>query len=506
MRKLNIVVGTLLCSAFIGFLQISLVVEAPAADQITPPLSAKIFDHNASEASPQGRLMIGRGHDYDPIKGDHIALFKELQNSMQKRRLAAWRVVEQMLQPEVLTINGQPIEVPRWHTWYEGAFDRKKSEVFRKLKIYHGDLNSCRKDPTCNDANEIIAERTMNSQKAIKNMVRSLVSENFTQELVQSRVARLQNKEGSSETLGQGFTLFSPSFVKHVLLQSEKVVKCKDELGNFIPADKNPPSNTQFSHCVQEFPRTAVMVKTSWVPIGSSKSVMYHDTTPTDISRVINSAGTGTWNAHKNEHASPSNIYSVETTTGDKFGLNAIHFSTKDVREWLWVSLWWHPNASGDFGADRPSTIKAFNKGVWDNYKMCVTSAFQEGDGRPWESYSKKYPKLAAVLEKTYKVIQKQAASSSNKTITTWCSNPILENHSGNARTNCIGCHQYSNTLNTTTKSATRFLDTYNSADDVQFPQFGRSRKRKNFPAEFAWSFKHEFRGQIACAIDKTKC
>ena len=506
MKKSTVATNLLLRGVVFGLTQ--LVLQTAYADlKSTPLLSAKHFDHNAAEASPQGRLMIGRGKDYDPIAEDHIKLFEKLRDSMKERRLSAWRVVEHMLQPEKLEIGGAEVDVPRWHTWYEGAFEPDESEVFTKLKTYHADLSSCREDSNCTDTEEVIAERTMNNQSAKKNMVRSLFSENFTQSLGQTREVESLNPEDTSETLGQGFTLFSPSFVKHVLLQSERIVRCNDVTGDYIPADKEPPSADQFSHCIDEFPRSAVMVKTSWVPIDPGSRVEYHDTTPVELSHVLDASGAGTWDTFKGSMAaSPSNIYSVETTTGDQFGLQAIHFSTKDVREWLWVSLWWHPDADGDFGADRPSSIDTFNIGVWANYKMCVTSAFKEGDKQPWSSYRNSKPKLATVLKSVYNIIEKQAATSSDNTITTWCSNPILEWHSRNARTNCVGCHQYSNTLNTTSNMPTRFSDTNHGVNDVQYPQFGRARNRKNFPAEFAWSFKHEFRAQIECAIDKTKC
>src|ERR1044071_5991423 len=38
------------------------------------------------EASAQGRMLIGRGEDYQPIEADPGQLFKELEGSMAKRR------------------------------------------------------------------------------------------------------------------------------------------------------------------------------------------------------------------------------------------------------------------------------------------------------------------------------------------------------------------------------------------------------------------------------------
>ncbi|MBX3631250.1 MAG: hypothetical protein KF908_15370 [Nitrosomonas sp.] len=140
------------------------------------------------------------------------------------------------------------------------------------------------------------------------------------------------------------------------------------------------------------------------------------------------------------------------------------------------------------------------------NYKMCVTSAFLEGDPEPWKSYSTSHPLLAAALKTSHEEVTKHAASSSDTALTSWCSNPILEHHDGNARTNCIGCHQHSNTFNPTTSRPTEFNDTFNKALDALYPQYGRSRARQNFPSDFSWGFQMEFKSQIACAKDSSQC
>jgi hypothetical protein len=137
---------------------------------------------------------------------------------------------------------------------------------------------------------------------------------------------------------------------------------------------------------------------------------------------------------------------------------------------------------------------------------MCVTSAFLEGDPEPWKSYSTSHPLLAAALKTSHEEVTKHAASSSDTALTSWCSNPILEHHDGNARTNCIGCHQHSNTFNPTTSRPTEFNDTFNKALDALYPQYGRSRARQNFPSDFSWGFQMEFKSQIACAKDSSQC
>src|SRR5262245_1523834 len=71
--------------------------ESAARASVSPKmaiLSAAGIKPSAGEASPEGRLQIGRGKDYVPIEADPAALFTKLESSMQLRRATAWQVVE----------------------------------------------------------------------------------------------------------------------------------------------------------------------------------------------------------------------------------------------------------------------------------------------------------------------------------------------------------------------------------------------------------------------------
>ena len=181
---------------------------------------------------------------------------------------------------------------------------------------------------------------------------------------------------------------------------------------------------------------------------------------------------------------------------------------TKDVREWVWVSLWWDPNAkTEDFGADQPAAIANFNNGVWRNYKMCVVSALAEKDPQPWASYTGSADTLAGSIKAVYDAIQKQIDTGTesdpaslatlfdpvpvplelpgalgpwaapHNQQTSWCSNPNVEAHPGNGRTSCIGCHQFPMTRNEARNVDMEF--THVLVGDV--PQFGRAKVRENF-------------------------
>ena len=74
-----------------------------------------------------------------------------------------------------------------------------------------------------------------------------------------------------------------------------------------------------------------------------------------------------------------SSIYTMRLPSGLKMRLAAIHILTKELRDWVWVSLFWSDTPNRDFGEDRPASLG----GAFANYKMCVVTDFAEGDPDP---------------------------------------------------------------------------------------------------------------------------
>ena len=461
-------------------------------------------------ADPDGRLAIGRGADYVPDPTDPTILAADLASSMKKRRDFGWAVIEKMLAPQTITLldGVTSVEVPLWQTWYEGG---SKSEVRPLLGLYFSKLKPALAANPAADVGPVIAE-TMQAFSE-KNLSETLTDDSLSQELLQFRDTGMQ---GLSDRLGRGFTSFSPSFVEHVLHEARGIEECD----RTAAADDPPPSADQFSSCIDEFPRSAVMVKTSWAKL--QNGIPEHDTSGpalTDMFRI------GTWPAGTRRTPTQDQIYTNLTATNVAYGLRSIHFVTKDVREWVWVSLWWDPNAATeDFGSDQPASLASFNNGVWKNYKLCVSSAFAEQDPAPWSTYEQGKPGLAASLKAVSDAIEAEIDSGSQSDPaalallfdpvptpielahaltpaaapydhqTSWCSNPNVETHPGNGRTSCIGCHQFPMTRNEERNDP---VTQFGHAIVGDFPQFGRAQYRKNFPAEFAWSFEFEFQGDI---------
>jgi len=434
----------------------------------------------AGEASPAGRIVIGRGKDYEPIAEDSAGLAARLEKSMAERRQIGWRIVEAMLQPQPLTLGGQEFQVPLWHTWYEGT--RGNAEVPDKIKLFFAKLKACRAS-NCPKTMEQIAAETV-ADNDVKDLGLSLTDENLV------RMAPGQASGSPHDDLGRGGTLFSPSFVEHILSQARQIEGCPQ-----LRTDESAPgpSPTQFSHCLAEFPRSAVMVKTAWKELDQGVPAP-----ATDSGAMTTLISAGTWPKPPPMAApGPDKIYTVESTGGQKYGLRAIHFSTKDIREWIWVSLWWSPNPNSDFGQDRPASIARYNGGVWANYKMCVTTSFVEGDPAPWAAFEQGQPQLAAALKASHQALVAKGAASPDRQKTTWCSNPDIETDDNNGATNCIGCHQYAASWDPDVNQATHFSFTLDPSRQARYPQFSRSRRRNNFPSDFTWTFRHEGTPQI---------
>ena len=155
-------------------------------------------------------------------------------------------------------------------------------------------------------------------------------------------------------------------------------------------------------------------------------------------------------------------------TDGSTFRMPALHLITKELREWLWITIWWSPEPDTDFGADRPAAITQLG-GPWKNYKMCVVTGYEEKDPDPTGGFPTGKGSLGDALKATYKGVGAP----------TWCSNQYIERGTHNAQTNCIGCHQHAGTTETS--------ESILQAPD-KFPEASRTKLRKNFPADYLWA------------------
>ncbi len=83
-------------------------------------------------------------------------------------------------------------------------------------------------------------------------------------------------------------------------------------------------------------------------------------------------------------------LYGRDVAAGDYVAMVCFHFTTKEIPDWVWATLWWHDKPDeGPFAQDRPTQVS----GVWKNYLMNVaysTDTPKEQDGsakvtfNPW--------------------------------------------------------------------------------------------------------------------------
>ena len=213
-------------------------------------------------------------------------------------------------------------------------------------------------------------------------------------------------------------------------------------------------------------PRDAVVVKADWQRVLGDPLPTF-DTSGARMAARL--AGSAAWTPDGTADPGDDAIYTVQLPGGQVFRLPALHIMSKELDHWLWITLWWSPHADDDFGADRPAL-----PGVWRNYKMCVSSAYVEGDPDPRGGNA---GTLGDALAAVY---AGQGGS-------TWCSNPYLELGAGNAATNCIGCHQHGGTP--------RLPD-----EILADPHHGTERARNNFFTDYSWAIKGG-RGEELSAI-----
>jgi hypothetical protein len=393
-------------------------------------------------ATPIDRLIIGQASKYpaDPTIAAKADLYA---SNMAERRKLAWSIVEKVLAPVRLesavtsTDGGAALELPRFQTWYSREdilpmFDR----LFRALP----DADKKARTPFSNEAIDAVFPW---------NATMATTLPSFTAERLEARRSELTTPEGLHSLGKGGRVLMSPSYVKHVLGSYRNALACT--------------AGSRNESCLDgEFPPDAVAIKARWMP--SSMTVPTFDTSGPALARTLEN---GTFQpVPKPGQPDATNAYTMRVSPDTTARLVALHIMTKELRDWVWITLWWSPTPNSDFGADRPATLG----GAFANYKMCVATAFDERDPAPGSHFADR-PSLAAALD--------AAAGTAGDGPSTWCSNPYLEAHDNAARTNCIGCHQH---------GGTGLNEDLILSDEKRFPATSRKRVRATLPADYAFT------------------
>ena len=462
----------------------------------TPPATAQAFPGDGlGKTDVFGRALAGVAADYE---ADNTLSAKEqqLETDMAFRRQVAWEVVERVLDPvpllgladaaasneEIMLPEGEVPKVPRYQTWY-GVDDFKR--MFRELFERLGPQGRAARAPfTATELDTIFAwnaEALDRSQRwplerFLKYVKQLGVCPADTSE---EDCAQSLQSQFSGAAAGNTRIAYSPATIRHLLENYGATLACLESLkttGLNVPPT-NPDQN--FSACFDsEFPSDAVLIKAHWVRADFGRKLPAFDTHAEALEDVIGEGRIADWaNGNREVDPSPDDIVTIQMKSGDTYRLAGFHIMTKELRHWLWITLWWSDNPASDFGADRPASLTKLDP-VWGNYKMGVVVDYEEGDANPGERYPN-HPSLAAALQ----------ASTHEQS---WLSNPYIEHGQGNARTNCVGCHQHGGSSVGHDLNGDGTLDPFDLeaviSNETLFPNNGRSQQRSIFPADYLWS------------------
>ncbi len=378
-------------------------------------------------------------------------------SSKQARRELGWRVVEKLLKP--VTIAAQtdagPKQktIPLFRTWL-GAdeLDRMFAKMYDDLGR---DRRVARQAPTSAEVDALFAWAAQS------------LGANSEEDFLQ-RLSEVTSQPAVDGLAGNARVAYSPGYARQWFTDYAAVAACDGKLQSF-DFSTPPQSDSNFTNCFShEFAPDAAVVKASWRRNDEvvADGLPVQDTSAATLKkRLAREIDNGGWpqTGQPMRAAGPNDAYTVELESGARYSLAGLHIVTKELRHWVWVTIWWSPSGDEDFGQDRPDAIRALG-GPWSNYKMCVVTDFDEKDPDPRGGFP---GSLGDSLEAVHGP-------------QTWCSNSFLEKGDHNAGTNCIGCHQHAGDL-----SAYPNL----LKDETRFPNNARTKVRSSFPADYTWSF-----------------
>ncbi|QDG49356.1 cytochrome c [Persicimonas caeni] len=458
--------------------------------------------------------------------------------------LCAWDEATSTCQPtcDHLTLpDGQEIpKIPRWATWYgvediNRIFKHAYAQLTDEERLARAPLS----DVQIGDAfhyNHTAVERS--SRWPLRRYTDAVLDlygceierfEGESEEDWQQRCAEArQSKFSGSSAAGGGIArmVYSPAMVLHMMRNYPEILACRDDkLADTWCAEGDdcvdPPEN--FSTCfANEFPADAgdpwegldpeeaghlvglpsaggtVLIKATWSRVGFGFELPAYDTDAEALERRIGPGQNALWDEEGDRtyespqdptelaFPGPNDIYTIRTSSGGVYRLTGLHIMTKELRHWQWITLWWSDTPDSDFGADRPDSFGELDP-VWSNYKMCVVVDYTEADADVLARFED-LPSLQAAL----------AATNPEPGAPTWCSNPYIEHAEGNARTNCIGCHQHAGSrYKEALGDEPQPFDVdeiiaHESADMNEanrYPANGRLRRRTHFAADYSWAF-----------------
>ena len=486
------------CSRILGILALILLAGCGSKD-IAPPVEVEAVDFPGTGLGKNdvfGRALVGPAAEYEA----DLLLNEQTQSlisDMKARREMGWNIVSRVLdsvpllgleetdlnEPEVELAPGEELpHVPRWQTWY-GVDDFKR--IFRHLygkltpedRVMRRAFNPEELDEAFKwNATSLERSERWPLERFFKHVQSLGVCE---PKLSEEECALSLQSNFSGAAAGNARITYSPATLRHILKNYPNMLQCLGELEALAMTDTSADSDENFTECLsEEFPPDAVLTKAHWVRADFGRTLRAFDTDGESLKLVTGPNASANW-AEGDREVDPGSedIFTIRMRNGDTYRLAGLHIMTKELRHWVWITLWWSDKPNEDYGADRPEIISALEP-VWSNYKMGVVVDYLEQDPDPAGHYPE-LPSLASALEAVQSEI-------------TWLSNPYIEHGRGNARTNCIGCHQHGGSLVGFDLDDDGNLDSFDLErvidDESLFPSNGRTQIRTIFPSDYLWS------------------
>jgi len=471
------------------------------ASDVDEEATAVSATEEPGKADAFGRKILGVGVDY-PADPTLQARERDLNADMLLRREVAWRTVARVLQDvplaearEDLAAEDTQPSIPLWQSWY--GWDDLRF-MYRK---YLESPDTWDTDPTY--------EKLFEAHVSRLDGLRSWPEERYLREL--EKIDEDELAGGAAGTFRVGY---SPEFARFLMRRGDQAVQCaKEDVTAARAANPGEPAQdpeSNFTLCFdRELPTGAAMVKSHWERADFGKTMPAYSTSAASLKdRLTNN---GDWGRpDRTPNPGGEEVHTVQIRSGGRFRLGGLHIMTKELRHWLWITLWWSDEPDTDFGADRPEYVRQLG-GAWSNYKMCVVTAYTESDpdpGRHFDSEDDPQRQSLADALRAVHVLpaavpgggegegegEGEANEDLSAGVPTWCSNPYLERGAGNQETNCIGCHQHGGT-------AIKVEDILD--DPTGFPHRGRTQIREAFPADYVWEF--EAGEQLSRTLEKER-
>ena len=464
-------------------------------ESIEPPQALAFPSELSGKADVFGRALVGIAQPYQADLS--LSLQEErLRTDMAFRRQVSWEIVQRVIDPvpllgvaeigadnaELEVAEGDIPTVPRWQTWY-GVEDFKR--MFRELYSRLTPAERAARTPfRPEDIDEIerwnAAVQERSERWPLDRFLNHVSKLGVCPEGMDAEACALSLQSNfSGATSGNARITYSPGTIRHLLENYGPVLKCFDLLGELSPKATPESEDQNFTFCLEnEFPADAVLTKAHWIRSDFERTMPAFDTDAAGLTRVIGEAKIADW-AAGDRQVDPlaDKIVTIRLRNGDMYRLAGLHIMTKELRHWVWTTLWWSDTPESDFGEDRPESLKAMSP-VWSNYKMGVVVDYKEGDPNPSARFPNA-PSLAAAIEATRGEL-------------TWLSNPYIEHGQGNARTNCIGCHQHGGSLLGPDLDGDQEEDLLDIeliiSNEALYPDNGRRQQRTLFPTDYLWS------------------